>query len=147
MRLASVILFVLALAALAVAAYAGGPLWRMGLYASVLLFSLTGTLASAALVEMASAEKARTSWAGLALVVEAAALGISRLGPLGSLPERPLIDLGRSGVSIAGLGLCVGGGVLAWLGARSRARVASVASGIALILGLIALGPWLARLS
>ena len=146
MRPAAFLLFLLALATLAVAAFAGNPTWRIALFASTFLFTLLALAAAAALIEAVRPAAARTGWAALGLTAEVAAAVISRLLPLGSLPERPLLDLSRSGVSVLGLGLWVGGFALAALGWRSPSRWAGAWSALAALGALFAMGPWLARL-
>jgi hypothetical protein len=146
-RLATALLFLLGLAALAVAAYAGNPLWRGGLYASTGLFSLSALALLAAALETRWEDQVPLVRGGLALAAEVTAFGLSRLRPLGSLPERPLLHLEEAALSVAGLALCLGGLALGALALRSGSRGAAVLSGLALLGALLALGAWLAQLS
>ena len=146
MRLASVLLFLTALGSLAVAAYAGNPLWRIGLASSAVLFTWFGLAVIAALLENVNPDVPHQRWAYLAIVAELGALALSRIAPLGSLPEQPLVDLVHSGFSMAGVSLCVGGVGLALAAMRSRTKTAGVLSGLAILGALVALSPWLARM-
>jgi hypothetical protein len=146
MRLTSVLLFLAALGSLAVAAYASNPLWRIGLAASAVLFTWFALAVIAALLENVDPDAPHQRWGYLAIVAELGALVLSRVAPLGSLPEQPLVDLVHSGLSMAGIALCIGGVGLALAAMRSRAKAAGVLSGLAMLGALIALSPWLARL-
>ncbi len=147
MRAASLVLFAFGLTALAVAAYAGNPTWRVALFMSALFFTLLALAACAAVIETLRPASARVGWAALGLVAQLAAVVISRAAPLGSLPERPLLDLRHAGVSVVGLGLSMGGIGLSLLALRARSPAVGVLTAAGLLAALLAAGPWLARLS
>jgi len=147
MRLIALLWFALGLGFLCVAAYTGEPSWRLGLYSSIGSFTLAGLALLAALGERLWPEQVPGVRGSLGVLAAAAAVGASRLRPLGSLPEQPLSHLGELGLSLGGLALCLGGGALALLALRSRSRLANSLAGLALLLIVLALGPWLGRLS
>jgi len=140
MRLSTVITLLLALAVMAAAAYGGDAVWKRALYVDVLLWVAVGIQVAALALQRPMGRWARGAVA-LCAGLGAVALSVGRVP--GKLPELAFHDLRAAALSLVGLGLVLGAGVLGAVALGVDKRKPGALGLLAMALACVALRGWL----
>lgn len=145
MRLAAFLGVLLTLLLLGGAAYLPGRWWQLALYAATVLGTIAGMAVLSAVGETLAEPRGPMVRALLALAAGGFAAWVARRGRPGAVDELPFHDLRATAISVVGLGaMLVALGFSASV-LRGPRRGPNLLAGLALLLGLYALWPWVRR--